>query len=124
MKILKKLFSTDTVIEKATDGIYNGLDKMWHTSEEKEGDKQQRIEMFGKLLELSKNASPARRNIAMIVMALWFVAGVNILIVININLFAELNYTLKPLTDFAIDYVAKPTGLVLAFYFFKNIISK
>lgn len=122
MNVFKKIFSTDTVIEKATDGIYNGLDKAWHTDEEKEDDKQKRIELFGKLLELSKGSSPARRLIAMIVMTLWFITGINLLMVLNINLMVEVPYSTKEITDFAIDYVAKPTGLVLAFYFFKNII--
>jgi len=34
----------------------------------------------------------------------------------------RIDTAIKNLIEFSIDYIAKPTGLVLAFYFLKNII--
>ena len=78
-----------------------------------------------KFLELTKGASPARRQIANIVMFMWALAGLNILVLMNVTFFLEdpasMDTGIKAVTDFSIDYIAKPTGLVLAFYFLKNI---
>jgi len=123
---IKTVLSSPSVVEKAADGVINGLDAMWHTPEEKEGDRQKRTDQALKFLELTKGASPARRNIAMIVISLWAIAGLNILVLLNIAFVVEdpatINLAIDRLTEFAIDYVAKPTGLVLAFYFLKNIL--
>ena len=91
-----------------------------------EGDRQKRMDQTLKFLELTKGASPARRQIANIVMFMWAIAGLNILILMNISLVVDdpksLSAGIKAITDFSIDYIAKPTGLVLAFYFLKNIL--
>jgi len=131
---IKNFLSSETVLEKAADGIFKGLDAAWHTPEEKEGDKQKRIELALKMIEATKGSSPARRNIAMVVIVLWALVGVNIVVLMNLSSFSEIPAGVEAVTDiridvaidrltaFAIDYVAKPTGLVLAFYFLKNIL--
>lgn len=123
---VKNVLSSKSVVEKAAEGAMKGLDAAWYTPEEKEGDRQKRLDYTLKFLDLTKGASPARRNIAMIVMALWAIAGVDILVLMNISLVVDdpkaLEDGIKTIVDFSIDYIAKPTGLVLAFYFLKNII--
>lgn len=126
MDKVKAVLSSPSVVEKAADAAISGLDKIWHTAEEKEGDRQKRMDQTLKFLELTKGASPARRNIAMAVISLWLFAGLNILILMNVAAMVDdataINVAIKQLTEFSIDYVAKPTGLVLAFYFLKNIL--
>lgn len=134
---VKNVLSSPSVVEKAAEGAFKGLDAIWHTAEEKEGDHQKRIELALKMLEATKGASPARRSIAMIVMYVWAFVGLNIVLLVNLSAFTNVPETAEALaslsdtridlaidrlTEFAIDYVAKPTGLVLAFYFLKNII--
>ncbi len=123
---VKSVLSSPSVVEKAADGAIKGLDAIWHTAEEKEGDRQKRTELALKFVELTKGASPARRQIAMVVIVLWALAGLNILILMNIASLVEdptaINTAIDRLTVFSIDYIAKPTGLVLAFYFLKNIL--
>jgi hypothetical protein len=123
---IKNVLSSPSVVEKAADAAINGLDAIWHTPEEKEGDRQKRTAQALQFLELTKGASPARRMIAMVVIGLWAFAGLNILILMNIAFTVEdpatMDAGIKAITDFSIDYVAKPTGLVLAFYFLKNIL--
>lgn len=123
---VKNVLSSPSVVEKAADGAMKGLDAVWYTPEEKEGDRQKRLDYALKFLEMTKGASPARRQIAMIVMIMWSIAGVNILILMNLTAVVDdptvLNATIKTLTEFSIDYIAKPTGLVLAFYFLKHVL--
>lgn len=123
---IKNVLSSPSVVEKAADGAMKGLDAVWYTPEEKEGDRQKRLDYALKFLEMTKGASPARRQIAMIVMIMWSVAGVNILILLNVAALvddpATINEAITRLTEFSIDYIAKPTGLVLAFYFLKNVL--
>lgn len=126
MSKVKAVLSSPSVVEKAADAAISGMDAMWYTKEEKAGDRKERTDQALKFLELTKGASPARRNIAMIVISLWAIAGLNILVLLNIAFVVEdpttINLAIDRLTEFAIDYVAKPTGLVLAFYFLKNIL--
>lgn len=116
---VKSVLSSPSIVEKAADAAIKGMDAAWYTDEEKSKN-------LLKILDLTKGASPARRNIAMIVMVLWGVAGLNILILLNIAACVEdptsINLAIDRLTEFSIDYIAKPTGLVLAFYFLKNIL--
>lgn len=123
---VKSVLSSPSVIEKAADGAIKGLDAIWYTAEEKEGDRKERMEMALKFVELTKGASPARRMIATVVIAMWAIAGVDILIILTVAATMDdasmLLKSSQPLIDFSIDYIAKPTGLVLAFYFLKNII--
>ena len=126
MSKIKNVLSSPSIVEKAADGAIKGLDAIWHTPEEKEGDRQKRMDQALKFVELTKGASPARRMIAMVVIGLWAFSGVLILTLMTITFIvpdpASMDSGIKAITDFSIDYVAKPTGLVLAFYFLKNIL--
>lgn len=70
-----KLFSSDTV-DKAVDGVYNGVDKMFYTDEEKA---EARQKVFETKIEMLKHFEPfklAQRYIAIIhtvnfVIAFW-----------------------------------------------------
>lgn len=73
----KSVLSSPSIVEKAADAAIKGMDAAWYTDEEKSTN-------LLKILALTKGASPARRNIAMIVMSLWSIAGLNILILLNI----------------------------------------
>ena len=126
MSKIKNVLSSPSVVEKAAEGAIKGLDAIWHTPEEKEGDRQKRMEQTLKFLELTKGASPARRMIAMVVIIMWAIAGLNILVIMNVGFTLEdptvMDKGIKAITDLSIDYIAKPTGLVLAFYFLKNVL--
>lgn len=124
MKWLSAIFAKDSVVEKAADGIYNGLDAMWHTSEEKEQDSKERIELFKDLIALTQNASPARRFIAIIVMSVWAFIAIDIVILINLSIIFDLdiNDGLTLLIAFVKDYVAIPVTTVLGFYFLTHVV--
>ena len=130
MNFFKKLgdmfLASDTVVETATKGIYNGLDKAIFTKEEQSESEERNLDRFLKFLELTKNSSPARRQIAMIVMSLWFLVGVNILILLNINLILVYGFKLEAMElgdilEWTQWYIAAPTGTVLTFYFWVKV---
>lgn len=59
MNIFQKLFGSEKVIGKAVDGIYNGVDKLAFTEEEK-------ADNFRKLLKLYEPFKIAQRFLALI----------------------------------------------------------
>lgn len=123
---LSTLFTSQTVVEKAVDGLYNGIDKAFYTAEEKEGDAQKRTDLFMKLLPLTQDASPARRSIAMIIMIFWLIVGVDILFLINLSIWFPSQKELfgdaiKAILTFAESYVLTPTSIVLGFYFLTQV---
>lgn len=141
MDKVKSVLSSKSVVEKAADAAINGLDAIWHTPEEKEGDRQKRMDQALKFLELTKGSSPARRHIAMIVMALWAIVGLNIIILMNLSGFVDpvivesasgdiittnprIDAVIKNLTNFAGSYIMPPSAGVLGFYFMAKLMSK
>ena len=58
MTIFERLFGSDKVIGKAVDGIYNGVDKIAYTEEE-------RADNFRKLLKLYEPFKIAQRFLAL-----------------------------------------------------------
>lgn len=46
MNLLSKLFGSDTVVEKTVNGIYNGLDKMVYTDEEKKENHKTFLQLY------------------------------------------------------------------------------
>ena len=123
---LSKIFSSTTVVEKAAEGLYNGIDKSFYTAEEKEGDQQKRIDMFMKLISITQDASPARRSIALVIMSFWMFLGFDVVFLLNISLlFPEnskaISEVLMAIMKFAEDYVMTPTSIVLGFYFLTQI---
>ncbi|MBU70854.1 MULTISPECIES: hypothetical protein [Spongiibacter] len=59
IKLFSKLFGSDEVVGKAVDGVYNGVDKLVFTDEEKS-------ERFAILLKLYEPFKLAQRLLAMI----------------------------------------------------------
>lgn len=123
---LAKIFSSSTVVEKAAEGLYNGIDKSFYTAEEKEGDQQKRIDMFMKLITITQDASPARRSIALVIMSFWIFLGIDVVLLLNVSLFfpdhtKAISEVLVSIMDFAEKYVMTPTSIVLGFYFLTSI---
>ncbi len=68
--LLGKIFGSDEVISKAVDGIYNGIDKMVYTDEEK-------VDNYLRVMDMYTSFKLAQRLIAMAVVPpyvlAWFV---------------------------------------------------
>ena len=83
MDFLKGLFSPH-VVNKTVDGIYNGVDKMFYTDEEKAEAQQRQADTKLKLLPLFEPFKLAQRFIAIIITVNFFLAfwvGVAILLI-------------------------------------------
>ena len=113
MGLLGKLFGTDTGIDTAAKGIYNGVDKMFHTPEEK-------AEHFLNLLKAYEPFKLAQRLLALTVVGsyvfVWLLCvwlfGVGAVFDSETHLLAA-----KELGAMNNDTLGLPTGLILGFYF-------
>lgn len=122
MSFLGKLFGSDNVVQKAADGIYNGVDAAIFTKEEKS-------EYFLNLLKAYEPFKLAQRLLALLVgipyVLIWLVcAGLLV-----ISAFAEpcsteaicrsdsLLEVARSLADWNNDTLGLPFSIILGFYF-------
>ena len=66
MGIFGKIFGSDKVIEKTTDGIYNGIDMLVYSDEEKAIAMQKKQEFYIKILKAYEPFKVAQRFLAFI----------------------------------------------------------
>ena len=75
MGILKWFMGGGETVEKITDAVINGADKIFYTEEEKAEASQKRADLYFKFLELARDESSiksvTRRIIAVLVVSHW-----------------------------------------------------
>ena len=116
MSIIGKLFGSENAIKKATEGIYNGVDKMVFTDEEKSGH-------FLSLLKAYEPFKLAQRLLALTVaipyVLVWLMSA-GMLVAAG---FVEPGYgkqvaeAARALGELNNDTLGMPVALVLGFYF-------
>lgn len=126
MSFIGKLFGSDTVIKKATEGIYNGVDSAFFTNQEK----------AGHFLNLLKAYEPFKlaQRLLMLVMTVpyvlvWITCAMLIVAsaffgndcVVYPNVVTQcanpLSETAKTLGELNNETLGTPVALILAFYF-------
>lgn len=120
MSIIGKLFGKDDVIKKASEGIYNGVDAAWFTSEEK-------AEHFKSLLKLYEPFKIAQRLLACIVcipyVFIWlccaclYIASAFFDPCVDGCKYAQLAHIAQDLATFNHQNLSMQAGIILAFYF-------
>lgn len=109
MGILAKLFGSDRVIEKATDGIYNGTDKLIYTNEEK-------IDNFKSILKLYEPFKIAQRFLALVFgipyAVAWFITFIS-------SFYVEVTYQLQLLNG----TIGQINLAIIGFYFLGGAVS-
>lgn len=102
--------------EKAADGIYNGLDKMFYTDEEKADAAKARGQLYIEYQKATMPQNVARRLIALIVMGVWaFVVVLAALVGAWLGEYADylLELLFKAVMPLAV--------VVISFYYYKRI---
>ncbi len=102
--------------EKAADGIYNGLDKLVFTDEEKADANREGFKMWLEYLKATQPQNVARRLIALVLVGLFaalVVAGV-VAWPFSREYAGFIFNTIKEL-------VVTPVGVIVGFYFVKHI---
>lgn len=104
------------VAEKAADGIYNGIDKLIYTDEEKAEASQKGFELFLEYQKATLPQNKARRQLALLVTALW----TTLVVIQALGVIFSLSFIteMKDLIGTVTPYV----GGVWAFYFIKRFI--
>lgn len=116
MNFFGRLFGSDTVINKAADGIYNGIDKALFTNEE-------RASHFLNLLKAYEPFKLAQRFLALVVAIPYVVTWLLCAAMLVFAGFADPSYgeqvalAAKELGTLNNDTLGVPVSLVLAFYF-------
>ena len=118
MNIFGWLFGGSKAAEKTIDGIYNGVDKLVWTDEEKSDASREGFKLWLKYQEATQPQNVARRALAMLVAVLW--VGLVVAGVVAYKIDAEYS---KFIFSVLTDIVNAPFMLVIGFYFFKRIVS-
>lgn len=115
-----KIFGSDKTIEKTLDAAYSGLDKVWHTEEEK-------ADHFKSLLKLYEPFKLAQRLLALIVTCSYCGIWVVCALLFSVSAFFDpcldickanqLMSISQELASFNNQILGTPTAIILAFYF-------
>jgi len=115
--------SSNKNVETVTDGIVDGIDKIFYMDEEKAEHSLERQKANNKALELftayqtaTMPQNVARRQIAIIVTTIWAL----FVIVAGVGVIFDFDYSGR-LANFVNDNVNPPFMLVMAFYFLKRM---
>ena len=121
MGIFSKIFGSDDVINKAADGIYNGIDKLVYTDEEKADMRLKAAQQFLKLLKAYEPFKLAQRLLALTFaipyIVVWIISA--ILFVVG-ALIPELSNAIdasRELAKMNNETLGTPVAIILAFYF-------
>ena len=121
MGIFSKIFGTDDVVKKAADGIYNGIDKLVYTDEEKAEMRLQAAQQFLKLLKAYEPFKLAQRLLALTFaipyIVVWIISA--ILFVVG-ALVPELSNAIdasRELAKMNNETLGTSVAIILAFYF-------
>jgi hypothetical protein len=130
---IKRMMGSQSAVDKAIDGLYNGLDKLVYTGEEKAEDQrmatQQAREMALKWMDATQGQNIARRFLAMSLTMLWgAIFGAQVLLSSVAPWCAE-ETTLKIMVSVdalnqASDQLTGAMMLILGFYFAAPHLSK
>ena len=107
-------------VEKAVDGVYNGLDMAFYTDEEKAIANHKILDFKIRHAEATKKESIARRVISFIVSGVW---AVIVLMMVVAGYFdrGENSFSVY-LKSVLVDVVNEPFGYIIMFYFAAHIV--
>lgn len=116
MSFFGKLFGSDTVVKKAADGIYNGVDSAFFTDQEKS-------QHFLDLLKAYEPFKLAQRFLALVVSIPYVMTWLMSAVMLVISAFVDPTYgeqiaeSAKELGSLNNETLGVPVALVLGFYF-------
>ena len=117
MSFFGRLFSSPKSIEKAVDGVYNGIDKAFYTDEEKAEYRAKAQGIYQKMWLAAVPSAVNRRIVAAAITAMWMLC---IMIALAANAWGASEYADYALTMLQ-DVVNPPFMIVVGFYFLKAV---
>lgn len=116
MSIWGRLFGSDSVVKRAADGVYNGVDMAFFTNEEK-------AQHFLKLLKAYEPFKLAQRLLALVVAIPYVVTWLLSALMLVVSAFVDpahgkqIEESARVLGELNNDTLGMPVALVLGFYF-------
>ena len=125
MSFWSTLFGSGNVVNKAVDGIYNGVDKLVYTDEEKADDFRERVGLKIKLLQAYEPFKLAQRFLALLTGIPFVLIHIVISVAWMISIFVTgpgLEYKfifeqLKLVSEWNNATLGEPFGYIVIFYF-------
>ncbi len=126
MGIWSTLFGSSKVVNTIADGVYDGLDAVVYTDEEKVSDSLKKADFKIRLLKAYEPFKVAQRFLALLFGIPFVVIGTIAMLVFLFSIFKygpglEHKFVyeqLKILIELNIDLFGQPVAIVLGFYFF------
>jgi len=112
------LFGNSKAAEKAVDGIYDGLDAMVFTDEERSVANQKVLDFKIEYAKHTQNQSVSRRIITVAVAAMWAGVCIATLAAKALGLDAYADYAFKFLSE----VIMQPFGIIVGFYFLAHVV--
>ena len=117
MSFFGRLFSSQKSIEKVVDGVYNGVDKVFYTDEEKADNRKIASKIYEKMWLAAVPSAISRRIVATSITAMWMLC---ILVALSANAIGWSEYA-----DYALNMLSEvvnpPFMIVVGFYFLKAV---
>lgn len=125
MGIWSRLFGSDNVVNKAVDGIYNGVDYAVYTDQEKAEELTKRMSVKAALLKAYEPFKIAQRLIALIVGFPFVVIHLIVMLVWLLSIFMfdspeRYNFIfeqLRLISEWNNNTLGEPFGYIVIFYF-------
>ncbi len=111
--LLSDLFKSEGVVKKAVDGVYNGVDKVIFTDEEK-------AEYFLRLLEAYHPFKLAQRFLALLFVVPYVLSFLVAFFTFVFGLFLRSSHITDvslEILEFTNNYLGVPVSVIVAFYF-------
>lgn len=119
MSLLSSIFGNSDTANKVAEGIYNGVDKLVFTDEEKADASREGFKLWIEYQKATQPQNIARRLIALLIVSVWAV----------LVLVAAFVYPLSPdysayLLELLWKAVMPSIVVIISFYFYKRIASE
>lgn len=113
------LFGNSEGANKTIENVSNGIDKIWHTDEEKSDAQQKAFETFIKYQEATQPQNQARRLIAMMIVGLFV-----FLVLLGVLVWPWMREYSSFIFEILTSAVLPLTITIIMFYFYKRIKGK
>lgn len=119
MGVFARIFGTPATVEKAVDGVVNGVDAMFFTDEEKSRANLQLLEAKIEFYRATQGSRLARRVLAFMVVGTWL-SMILFGLTMNAIGFTELS---DHAYNVATETLGTPVAIIIGFYFATSMIS-
>lgn len=118
MSLWGKIFGSESALNKTIDGVYNGLDAVVFTDEERAEMRLKIVDHVGDYMQKTSGQNLARRLIALLLIAQYLLF---LNVAVGLGLFGY-HEQAKFIWEVITESLAMPVNLIVGFYFFTQTV--